>query len=461
MDWVGWVFEVETMKILFTQFTSLYKPVVKTYRKDFTKSIGAAMHHSNYQVLQVQSLQDFDIYLHQMSVFETITLGIPKSMSGISKTAKEYHKTDSPDFIYRGKEHIKYLNDVYEYNKETLSLYFIDIDADDAQPVHFQMSTAQEVEESLYKLIPELQGVQLLIRPSSSADIFNSITGERRSSNPSWHIYLVVSHATAFNINNLTEYIKRRSHRDDVNLAYIKQSKSGANLERFYCDLAVADASRLIVEATPILEAPLQKEYTPSVLTNGGVLNLSKIDFTSEPLYKKVPTKINSNNNDSTLNTHSTHYTNNTGLKSKNSGVLICTNEDKNRILNIYKYFQITHKPIAKEFIEYLNDGVVSLLLQHLGYDVDSNYKFKIRDEKTASASCRWDGYLNDFGSSFSGTIINFIMEVYSLSFIEVWTYLQNCFGMNKKLSIKIQVALPDAKSFEKSLQTQNKNKDL
>ncbi|QOY53037.1 hypothetical protein [Candidatus Sulfurimonas baltica] len=446
------------MKILFTQFTSLSRPVVKTYKKDFTKSIGAAMFHSKYQVLQVQSLQDFDIYLNQMSVFETITLGLPKSMSGVSKTAKEYNKVKNPDFIYRGKTQVKYLNDIYDYIDDIYSLYFIDIDYDKSQPKFFKMSTPQDVEESLYKLIPELQGVQLLIRPSSSAGIFNSVTGERRSDKPSWHIYFVVSHTTVINIDNLTEYIKRRSHREDVNLAYIKQSKSNANLERFYCDLAVADASRIIVEATPILEAPLQKEFTPSVITDGGVLNLSKIDFTSEPLYKTVHTKINSNkNNHSTLNTHPTHYTNNKSLQSR---VLVCTDEDKERILSIYKYLKQTDKPIAKEFIQKLNDGVVSLLLQHLGYEVDANYKFKMREEKTHSASIRYDGYLRDFGSNFSGTIINFMMEVYSLKFIEVWNYLQNCFGKNKKLSIKTQVALPDAKAFEKSLQTQDKYKD-
>lgn len=452
---------METMKILFAQFTSLSRPVVKTYKKDFTKSIGAAMFHSNYQVLQVQSLHDFDIYLNQMSAYETITLGIPKNMSGVSKTAKEYNKVENPDFIYRGKEHVKYLNDVYGYIDDTYSLYFIDIDYDKSQPKHFKMCTAQEVQESLYKLIPELQEVQLLIRPSSSAGVFNSVTGEKRSDKPSWHIYFVVSHATVINIDNLTEYIKRRSHREDVNLAYTRQSKSNSNLVRFYCDLAVADASRIIVEASPILEAPLQKEYTPSVITDGGVLDLSKIDFTSEPIYKAVRTKINLNkNNHSTSNPHPTHYTNNKSLLSRKSGVLICSSEDKERILNIYKYFQTTDKPIAKEFTKYLNDGVVSLLLQHLGYEVDSNYKFKMREEKTHSASIRFDGFLKDFGSNFSGNVITFMMEVYTLKFIEVWNYLQNCFGMNKKLSIKTQVALPDAKSFEKSLQTQDKYKD-
>lgn len=450
------------MNILFTQFTSLSKPVVKTYKRDFTKSIGAAMYLSNYQVLQVQSLQDFDIYLNQMSAYETITLGIPKSMSGASKTAKEYNMVENPDFIYRGKNHVHYLNDVYDYTPDTFSLYFIDIDYDESQPLDFQMSTPQEVQSSLYKLIPVLQEVQLLIRQSSSGGIFNSETSEKRSDKPSWHIYFVVSHASVENINNLTEYIKRRAYREDVNLAYIKESKSGAKLERFYLDLAVADASRIIVETPPILEAPLKKETRPSVITNGGVLDLSKIDFTSEPIYKNVHTKTNHKiDKDNTLKPHLTHYTNNTNLQSKKSGVLICNSDDKERILDIYKYLRKTHKPIAKEFTQHLNDGVVSLLLQHLGYEIDSNYKFKMREEKTPSASIRYDGLIKDFGSNFSGNTISFMMEVYSLKFIEVWNYLLNCFGKNKKLSIKTQVALPDAKVFEKSLQTHDYNKEL
>ena len=75
-----------------------------------------------------------------------------------------------------------------------------------------------------------------------------------------------------------------------------------------------------------------------------------------------------------------------------------------------------------------------------------------MRDEKTPSASIAHNGYIKDFGSTFSGDLISFLMEVYSLSFIEAWVYFQNCFGKNLKLSVKTQVALPDAKAFEKSL---------
>lgn len=438
---------LDGMQIFFTQFTSKYKAVVKSYKKDFTKSIGASMHLSHYKSLQVPNLKVFDEYLNSMSIYDTITLGLTVEAVGISKTAKAYNEIDNPDFIFRGKNHIKYLNDLYPYSDGLYSLYFFDVDYDESQPEHFNMDSVEEARDSLILLVPSLKDCTMLIRPSSSAGIYNTLTGEKRTDKPSWHIYVIVSNATSETIDNFTEYIKRRANRDDVNLAYIKQSKSGAALERYYVDLAVADASRLIVEANPILEYPLAKTVLPSTVYDGGVLDLSTIDYTLEREYKHKIEK-------SKLNTQNTLSTINTFIPKLHDGQIIISQDDKDRVLSIYSYFKNTKKPEVSVIRDYLNDALVVAYLTFLGFEIDANLKFKMRDEKTPSASIAQNGYIKDFGGTFSGDIISFIMEAYSLSFIDAWKYFQNCFGKNLKLSVKTKIALPNAKSFEKSLTT-------
>jgi len=432
-------------QIYFTQFTSQYKPVVKSYKKDFTKSIGASMHLSHYHILYVTNLADFDAYLNQMSSFCTITLGLTVASIGISKTAKVYNETDKPDFIFRGKNHINYLNDLYPYTEGVNSLYFFDVDYCESQPAHFKMDTIDEVRDSLILLIPALIYISMLIRPSSSAGIYNSLTGEMRTDKPSWHIYIIVSNATAQNISDFTEYIKRRANRDDVNLAYIKQSKSGATLERYYVDLAVADASRLIVEANPILEHPLAKKALPSTVFDGSVLDLSTIDYTVEREYQHKVIKPNSSNLPTT-NTKSTF------LPKSHDGKIVISSEDNENIISIYNYLKTTNKPKLVEVKKYLTQTLIVAILTFLGFTVDANFKFKMREEKTASASINYNGYIKDFGGSYSGDIISFIMEVHSLIFIEAWKYFQNIFGKRLKLSITQMSSLPNPRDFEKCL---------
>jgi len=444
------------MQVFFTQFTSLSKAVVKHYKSDFTKSIGASMHLARYQCLQVPDLRAFDAYLNGMSPYETITLGLTLKENGISKTAKAYDEAEAPDFIFRGKGHVQALNDVYPTAKDVYSLYFFDVDYDEAQPEHFKMATPEEVRASLIKLIPALETVGMLIRPSSSAGIYNTLTGEKRTDKPSWHIYIVVANARTETFANLTEYIKRRANCKDVNLAYTKISKSGAKLERFYIDLAVADPSRLIVEATPTLDYPLAKKMIESTIIEGDVLDLDSINIDDEDDYRDIVKAITSKKIMNTINiphaTQNTVYT--TPTNRVKGGVILITDDDKDKVMKIYKYFKQTKKPKVANIRDMLSQTLVTAILIFLGFEVNSNFKFKMRDETTASASISHQAFIKDFGSSFSGDIISFMMEVYSLKFIEAWTYFQNLFGMFKKLSIKTQVALPDAKAFEKSLTT-------
>ena len=446
-------------KIYFTQFTSQLKPVVKTYKADFTKTTGANLSLAQYKTLHVTNLKAFDSYLTSLGSHDTITLGLTLKIFGLCKTAEAVRKGSTS--IYRGKEHVKFLNDLYPYEKGFYSLLFMDIDYDEDMPKHFKLSTPQEVRESLGSLIPELQEVGMLIRPSSSANIYNSITGEYRSSTPSYHVYIVVANSTEASIKRLVEYLKRRAWREDVNLAYMKQNGTGI-VERYYLDLAVFSAERLIIESKPDLEYPLQKIEVPSVIIDGEVLDLSVIDPQVETDYRErlniEKSKIlpavpeTSKKLDAQGNT-----TSRIAPTRNNNDQIIISDASRENILAIYSYLQ-THTYVKyKELSKYLTQEVVAALVMFLGYELEGTYKFKIRDEKTASTSINYNGFIKDFGGDFAGNVIQLIMLLSQTSFTESWKYFQNCFGKKKhQLCDKLKTALPNPKSFEQRLTTKN-----
>lgn len=82
--------------------------------------------------------------------------------------------------------------------------------------------------------------------------------------------------------------------------------------------------------------------------------------------------------------------------------------------------------------------------LEYIGFDVDSHYKFKMRqDEHTASASIDpKNGYIKDFGSGFRGDVIAFYKEVKSCddvtAFAEVKVILDDLkYSINLEKQIK------------------------
>jgi len=96
--------------IYFTLFHS-NQPVVKSYKADFSKTIAANMYQAQYYLQSVSTLQEFDTYLNNLSSYDTITLGVTAKTTGLSLTAKDFR--EGKDCIYRGKEHVKYCNEVY------------------------------------------------------------------------------------------------------------------------------------------------------------------------------------------------------------------------------------------------------------------------------------------------------------------------------------------------------------
>ena len=438
-------------KVYFTCFKSLGSVVVKTYKADFSKLTAANMYLSKYQLYQTKDLVGLDTYLHSMNAYETITLGVTAQNNGICRTAKEIR--EGKDGIYRGKEHVRYFNDVYGSIPNCYSFFFMDIDYDSSMPEHFELSSPQEVYTTLVKLVPEFQGVSMLIRPSSSANIYNSISGEQRSTAPSWHVYVIVANSTAVTNADFEEYIKRRAWREDINLAYVKEDGAGVK-EKYYLDLAVISSERVIIEAQPILEYPLMKTIVPSTIFKGGILDLSQIKLDLEPDYReKLATHRSLLRGKPTASVKQrTMIIGALTTPNQQTKTIHISHAAKEQILSMVAYLQQNKFTKYDQIKKFMDDEVIASILKFLGYSVSHDYKFKMRDEKTASASIRYDGYIKDFGSTFSGSIIDFIMHVYDLTFVDSWKYIQKCFGKRLNLSKAVQTVLPTPNNYETSL---------
>lgn len=338
----------------------------------------------------------------------------------------------------------------------------MDIDYDEAMPSHFKLETVQDVWNALIALFPLLAYVYMLIRPSSSAGIFNTLTGVKRSLFSSWHIYIVVTNSTADTNKNFVEFLKRRAWLPTVNLAYAHLNGVGV-CERYYMDLAVHSAERIIVEPDPILEAPLAKECIPSVLYEGGALDLSSIDYNIEPDYREIyaheKAKLMATIPATDKSVSATVSSQTLVATSKNEGPIFISEKAKAKIIDIYMYLQNTQEPKTHGIKKILDDEVTSALVTYLGYDIDSNFKFKLRDERTPSCSISHNGYIKDFGGEFAGGIIDFIMHVYNIDFKMSWYYLRACFGQKMPpLPMNLQGVLPAPANFEKRLEVTTNN---
>ena len=74
----------------------------------------------------------------------------------------------------------------------------------------------------------------------------------------------------------------------------------------------------------------------------------------------------------------------------------------------------------------------VKAILEHLGYEVDRNYKFRLREERTPSASIRRDGYIKDFGTGWGGDIVALLHEHHGIDLKEATEWVATCLGIKE-----------------------------
>ncbi len=77
-------------------------------------------------------------------------------------------------------------------------------------------------------------------------------------------------------------------------------------------------------------------------------------------------------------------------------------------------------------------DGLhTATILRHIGYELYSGNKFKLRKEHTPSTGIRNDGYIKDFGGDFGGDLIDLLREYHGMNFEEAVHYVANCLGVS------------------------------
>ena len=83
-----------------------------------------------------------------------------------------------------------------------------------------------------------------------------------------------------------------------------------------------------------------------------------------------------------------------------------------------------------EELKPYLNRDAVASIIINCGYNIDRAYKFKIRDERTPSASIDRDGYIKDFGGTFGGDVFAFLNEIVGYSKAEALQIVKYALGV-------------------------------
>ena len=248
------------------------------------KTANAQMSIGSFRVLQVNNITDLDSYFNTLSSNQAIIAGIPKNnllQGAIVPSGAELI------------EHNAISRTNFCFTEVKTSFVIFDFDFDDAMPDAMkQIKSPEDFFNATLKIIPELNEVELFIRPSSSSGIFNTLTNLYVYQNTnSYHMYLVMENCTKENLDNFIEWFKRKSLQ--VGLCYGKIYKNGSVAFKTLIDLSPLKSlcSRIIFEARPIVIAPLEIRPQPTVFFNQGskiALDLSKFNPNELPDYRSA-----------------------------------------------------------------------------------------------------------------------------------------------------------------------------
>ena len=88
-------------------------------------------------------------------------------------------------------------------------------------------------------------------------------------------------------------------------------------------------------------------------------------------------------------------------------------------------------KQLRSQIKESLDREKVADILSFIGYTIQRDYKFKLReDEKTPSASIAPDGSIKDFGSGWYGDIVALLHEHHGQTLKDATLYIASCLGV-------------------------------
>lgn len=397
--------------------------LVKEFGADGSKKAAANMYSGTLNTYGISNLGDLQCSLTVLTDHQCLCLGGVQGTHHVAITT-EANQHMFPNAITRSKKHIRWFGDMF---RDSYSILFFDFDDDEELPKVLRAGSFDEIRALLLKTIPALAYVQMLIRWSSSPNIIKT-DGTLLNDKKSMHVFIVAKNVTENTIKELKEYIYHSLWMNG--LAYCKIDRGDKIIQRSFIDMAVLSPERIIITASPVLPEGWNKAKTNEfALYEGGALDLSDIDYSHLPEWRPAFWDAK----------YALESTIERVSKPKKALVLpisvsapfvaSASLNDKLKVIKEKLNQKGGETLTYKQFIGMIDGEVTRFLLQGIGYSVDQNYKFKIREERTASASIRSDGLINDFGGDFGGNIINFLINICGLSYKTSNKYVRIALG--------------------------------
>lgn len=240
------------MTIHFTKIVSDHGPLTKRIFLDengqMQKQAAAQLYRGQYQVVGVPGLQEFAEQLELATADTAFTYGVPDTPSGM--IVREDDLSQYSSAIARTRNYFTW--------PKGPGILMIDDDSG--------LSTSNFA-EFLWEVVGVLDGVDILVRPSSSSLIFNSETDEWVHVGSNRRAYVIVSDARAIPaIGKLVEdYLWL------ANYGYYEVSKSGRLLKRCPADTCVWQPERLDFVGGAVCVPPLAQKELKAELYEGGL----------------------------------------------------------------------------------------------------------------------------------------------------------------------------------------------
>jgi DNA primase len=91
----------------------------------------------------------------------------------------------------------------------------------------------------------------------------------------------------------------------------------------------------------------------------------------------------------------------------------------------------INYKLLRNEIKNHMTQQSCVEILSFIGYEIDHNYKFKLREERTPSASISKTGKITDFGNGYSGDIVSVMHEFKGIPLGEATIYVAHLLNID------------------------------
>lgn len=235
---------------------SSHRPVVKTFRwrnDAIEKQHGAQISKGRAMTVEADTAADLLRVIEHLGPKQALALGVLSTVNQWTPLASTANA--KPGEITRTLKWFSF--------HEGPGWCLFDIDTDDMPDSLVRKKGDREWWDVITELVPELQGCEHLVVPSSSAGIVppSGVTSDAKG----LHVYVKLTEAGA--CRELVQKVYDRLWA--AGYGFVKVAKDGKQLLRTLIDKAVASPERLIFEAAPIVLEPLVRNPPCKVLHPG------------------------------------------------------------------------------------------------------------------------------------------------------------------------------------------------